>query len=73
VLPTVVNGDNDPKKRQQAQNEDDFPATDTSRCNVPGAGSCRAFIEFNGAPEDENERPPVGEHMPDAEAAIVVK
>ena len=73
IFPAVVNGNHYAKKNEQSQNKKNLAPGNRRRVLIPRAGRRHAFIQFGRAPENQNQRPPMSEHIDNAEAPIVVK
>jgi hypothetical protein len=73
IFPSVVNGYDNAKKTEQSQNKKNFAHGYRRRALIPRAAGSHAFIQFDRAPKNKNEWPPMSEHRDNAEAAVVVK
>jgi hypothetical protein len=64
----------DADEREQAEHEEDFAGSDARGARITACGTgCGAFVEFERAPDDEEEGPPVDEKLAKFESAIVVE
>jgi hypothetical protein len=73
VFPEEVHRNHDAEKTEESKYKKDF-AAGNSRCAwIAGAARRHPFIQFNRAPKNQNERPPVPDHFANADAPVVVK
>ena len=73
VFPAVINRHHYAKKTEQPKHKENFGTANLRGARIAGAARRRTFIQFDPAPENQNQRPPMANHHTDTNAAVVVK
>ncbi len=73
IFPAVINGNHYAKKTEKSQNKKNFARGNLRRARIARAAGSHALIQFDRAPKNQDERPPVSEHSKDVEPPVVVE
>jgi hypothetical protein len=73
MLLAIIDGDHDAEKREKSEDEKNLAGGNARGARIAGAAGGGAFIELDGAPKNEYERPPMPEELADTEALIPVE
>ena len=73
IFPAVVNGNHYAKKTEKSQNKKNLARSNTRRSRISSPAGSHAFIQFDRAPKDQDQRPPAPDHREDVQPPVVVK
>ena len=73
ILSAVINRDHDAQKTEQPQHKDNFASANLCCTRIARAARRHPFIQFNSAPKNQYEWPPMPDHFANTDTPVVVK
>src|SRR6267378_415695 len=73
IFPEVIDGNHDSEKTEKSDYKKNFASCNLRRARIASAARLHPFLQFNPAPQNQNERPRVPDHLRNTDILVVVK